>query len=111
MSTFAERVRKSSKKLIAKVEENHHKVALELFMKIQEKSPVDTGELRRSWVIHKVPNGYVISTPVPYAPILEYGLYPNPPRGGKDKTVGGFSKQAPQGFVRISIKEVANQWK
>lgn len=109
--SFADKVRKGANRIIAEVNHNHHKVALELFTKIQEKSPVDTGELRRSWVIHKVPNGYVISTPAPYAPILEYGLYPNPPKGGKDKTVGGFSKQAPQGFVRISIKEVANKWK
>ena len=109
--SFANQVKAASNRMIAKVKKDHHSVALELFTKIQEKSPVDTGELRRSWVIHKVPDGYVISTPVPYAPMLEYGLYPNPPKGGKDKTVGGFSKQAPQGFARLSIKEVANKWK
>lgn len=109
--SFANQVRVASDRMIAKVNKDHHSVALELFTKIQEKSPVDTGELRRSWVINKIPSGYVISTPVPYAPILEYGLYPNPPKGGKGKTVNGFSKQAPRGFVRLSIKEVANKWK
>lgn len=109
--SFANQVKAASNRMIAKVKKDCHSVALELFTKIQKKSPVDTGELRESWVISKIPSGYVISTPVPYAPILEYGLYPNPPKGGQGKTVNGFSKQAPKGFVRISIKEVANKWK
>lgn len=109
--SFANQVKGAADRMIAKVKKDHHSVALELFTKIQEKSPVDTGELRRSWTLNKIADGYVISTPVPYAPILEYGLYPNPSKGGKGKTINGFSKQAPQGFVRISIKEVANKWK
>lgn len=111
MSTFAERVRESSKKLIAKVEENHHKVALELFTKIHQKTPKDTGEAQESWHFEIIPDGYRIWSNSPYIHRLEYGLYPNPPKGGQGKTVNGFSKQAPKGFVRLSIKEVANKWK
>lgn len=109
--SFANQVRAASERMIAKVKKDHHSVALELFTKIQQKTPVDTGEARRSWTFQSIPDGYLISTPIPYMPALEYGLYPNPPKGGKGKTVDGFSKQAPKGFVRLSIKEVANKWK
>ena len=37
---------------------------------------------------------------LPYARVVEFGLYPNPPKKGTGKTVGGFSKLAPQGMVR-----------
>jgi hypothetical protein len=37
---------------------------------------------------------------LPYARVVEFGLYPNPPKKGKGKTVGGFSTLAPQGMVR-----------
>lgn len=109
--SFASQVRAASERMIAKVKKNHHSVALELFTKIQQKTPVDTGEARRSWTFQPIPDGYLISTPIPYMPALEYGLYPNPPKGGKGKTIDGFSKQAPKGFARLSIKEVANKWK
>jgi len=44
---------------------------------------------------------------LPYINVLEFGRYPNPPKGGKDKTKGGFSKQAPRGMVRVN----AAKWK
>lgn len=37
---------------------------------------------------------------LPYARVVEFGLYPNPPKKGTGKTVGGFSTLAPQGMVR-----------
>lgn len=40
---------------------------------------------------------------MPYGEVLEYGLYPDPPKKGKGKTVGGYSKQAPAGMVRITF--------
>jgi Bacteriophage HK97-gp10, putative tail-component len=51
---------------------------------------------------------------LPYIASLEYGLYPKEVKEGtrlKDgsyviKTVGGFSKQAPAGMVRLSIAEL-----
>jgi len=44
--------------------------------------------------------------------MLEYGLYPNPPKHPTGKTVGGYSTQAPAGMVRISVAEfggIANE--
>lgn len=115
--SFANQVRAASSRLIAEVKQKHHAVALELFTKIQQKTPVDTGEARRSWTFQAIPEGYVISTHVPYMPVLEYGLYmtlADDATGSMretSKTIDGFSKQAPKGFVRLSIKEVANKWK
>lgn len=39
-----------------------------------------------------------------YAQVLEFGLYPDPPKHGTGKTVGGYSKQAPGGMVRITAQ-------
>lgn len=51
---------------------------------------------------------------LPYVHVLEYGLYPNPPKRGTYvkgqgyviKSEGGYSKQAPSGMVRITVTEV-----
>lgn len=115
--SFANQVKGAADRMIAKVKKDHHSVALELYTKIIQKTPVDTGEARRSWNFEKVPDGYLISTNAPYMPVLEWGLYVtlvDDSTGSMretPKTINGFSKQAPQGFVRISIKEVANKWK
>lgn len=109
--SFLKQVNSAITKIEARIDGNVGKIAADLHSRIVAKTSVDSGELRRSWVMTKIPKGYLISTGVPYAPVVEYGLYPNPPKGGKGKTEGGYSKQAPQGMVRISIKEVANEWK
>ena len=44
---------------------------------------------------------------LPYIETLEYGGYPNPSSG--TKTAGGFSKQAPTGWVRKTLKSMAKK--
>lgn len=53
-----------------------------------------------------------ISNNLPYITTLEYGGYPNPPKKGSynkktktwvTKSVGGFSKQAPEGMVGVTL--------
>ena len=98
------------------------KIALDILNKVQKKTPVDSGALRRSWTValNAAPSNYdgskiaiaqarlsdtiVIATDKPYAPMLEYGLYPRPSKTGK--TQRGYSVQAPQGMVRISVDEI-----
>lgn len=46
---------------------------------------------------------FYLTNGAPYGPVLEYGLYPNPPKGGTGKTAGGFSTQAPSGVFRVSV--------
>jgi hypothetical protein len=52
----------------------------------------------------KRPRKVWISTAMPYASTIEFGRYPNPPRRGTGRTVGGFSTQAPKGMVRQSFR-------
>ena len=43
---------------------------------------------------------------LPYINKLEYGGYPNPPKNVTGKTAGGFSLQAPIGWVRKELKKM-----
>lgn len=115
------------------------------------KTPVDTGRLRANWQsgVNYIPGGTVAEDAdyagelndavmemklgdmfyfynnLDYAPVVEYGLYPNPVKKGSyvkgkkgekgtwvKKSENGYSKQAPQGMLRISIQQwtsVVNQ--
>lgn len=109
------------------------KLAFDLHRKVIVKTPVDTGRAQGSWFLDirwsskthpPVPKGKkVAQSPeqaassqspsesteslvwwlfnnLPYIESLEFGQYPDGP-----KTVGGFSKRAPQGMLRVSIAE------
>lgn len=104
-------------------------VAFKLFSAIINASPVDTGRFRMNWqVAGATPRGglvagedktgasaiasaetyitnaqvweeFTLANNLPYANVIEFGGYP----GSGPNTVGGFSKQAPQGVVRINV--------
>ena len=104
-------------------------VTLKLFSAIIKASPVDTGRFRMNWqasgsapasgttvatdqsggkaisavaeYVLKAPDWseFTLANNLPYANVIEYGGYP----GDGPNTVGGFSKQAPQGVVRVNI--------
>ena len=104
-------------------------VSLKLFSAIIKASPVDTGRFRMNWqasgsapasgttvatdqsggkaisavaeYVLKAPDWheFTLANNLPYANVIEYGGYP----GEGLNTVGGFSKQAPQGVVRVNI--------
>lgn len=104
-------------------------VSLKLFTAIIKASPVDTGRFRMNWqttystpatgTVNGVdPSGaatinvmstvvlkhpfwfdFVLTNNLPYANIIEYGGYP----GNGPNTVGGYSRQAPQGVVRVNV--------
>lgn len=48
---------------------------------------------------------FYLTNSLPYARVVEYGLYPNPPKNPTGKTVNGFSKQAPAGMARIAVQK------
>jgi hypothetical protein len=107
------------------------KSTLELFSRITRRTPVDTGRTRANWqfALGSAPSGvyqrtdkqgqatignavgvlenwvpdeqsgYIVNN-VPWIFMLEDGGY-----GPGPKTTGGFSKQAPQGMVKISMAE------
>jgi hypothetical protein len=105
---------------------------LDLYKSVGKRAPADTGRLRANFnvsygapdttvtdstdqsrlqsEIEKVltlPVGGVVylSNSLVYARTLEYGEYPNPPKNPTGKTSGGYSIQAPQGFIRITALE------
>ncbi|OOF55765.1 HK97 gp10 family phage protein [Rodentibacter genomosp. 2] len=123
MGSFSADIDKFIRLVEQKADVVMRKTALELTNKVQKKTPVDSGQLRASWTsaINALPTAYdgnsdavmtvkfgdtwFLGTNKPYAPQLEYGLYPNPPKSKSGKTMNGFSKQAPQGMIRISVQE------
>lgn len=104
-------------------------VSLKLFSAIIKASPVDTGRFRMNWqasgaspatailagadksgsaAINSA-SDFVTKTPawqemtlannLPYANVIEFGGYP----GDGPNTVGGYSRQAPAGVVRVNV--------
>lgn len=95
---------------------------------IVEQTPVDTGRARNNWflsvgqpfslsgqtnslaqITENMPKSVIgknlyFTNNLPYAVTLEYGGYPNPPQNPTGKTQGGFSLQAPNGWVRSTLK-------
>jgi len=104
-------------------------VSLKLFSAIIQSSPVDTGRFRMNWqAAGASPRGgivagedktgssatasvqtfitnssawqeFTLTNNLPYAAVIEFGGYP----GDGPNTIGGFSKQAPKGIVRVNI--------
>ncbi|HDR1268614.1 TPA: HK97 gp10 family phage protein [Pasteurella multocida] len=121
MGSFVIDIAKFREKLGNKADLVLRKVGIETYEKVKQKTPVDTGQLRASWTVsvNGMPQNYngdisalntakfgdtiIIATDKPYAPVIEYGLYPKP---GGIKTENGFSTQAPQGMVRITVQEM-----
>lgn len=127
-----------AKKMKLDLEDTIKWAAFDLFSRIVARSPVDTGRFRANWNLSyneidrsttsstekqagavytsvlarlkSMPAGgtYYFTNSLPYAQVLEFGLYPNPPKRSTGKTVGGFSRQAPHGMVRVSIAEFSD---
>ncbi len=126
------------------------KLTFDLVNEIINRTPVDTGWLRNNWMVSvgnpsaKIKTGknkrfsaveatrdvsnmqklqpVWITNNLPYASVVEYGRYPNPPKHGSRvkgrrgkkggytiKTIGGYSKQAPVGMVRVSLAVIESK--
>lgn len=129
MAGFALDIRNYCEKAKKNPERVMRAVSLKLFSAIIKASPVDTGHFRMNWqAAGPVPasgvktgfdksgdtavrnmSGFVMKSPewheftltnnLPYANVIEFGGYP----GDGPNTTGGFSKQAPQGVLRINV--------
>jgi hypothetical protein len=119
---FASDITKFAKKARINLDLAHRKVCLDLFTSLVKKSPVDTGRFRSNWQIGvnainlltdestdksggqatlrafaamaevKAGGTVYLTNSLPYAISLEYG----------------WSKQAPQGMVRLSLAEYSS---
>jgi hypothetical protein len=119
------------------------KSTLDVFTAVVKGAPVDTGRLRANMNVSygapdvtvtesanaarglqeamkamTLPVGGItyITNALPYAVVIEYGQYPNPPKNPTGKTANGYSIQAPQGMFRIAalryneyVKKALNQ--
>ena len=132
---------------IKQTEDIIKKTVFDLTSAIIQDTPVDTGRLRANWLVsfntpinaeldledksgrtttskakrlisnNKVPLVYWIQNNLPYANVIEFGLYPNPVKlGSRIKgvsksnpvkyqvlSINGFSAKAKQGMVRINL--------
>lgn len=131
MSTDFERsIENFIKKAKKNPEQVVRQVTIKLYSQIILASPVDTGRFRMNWqatygapatgiLIANDPSGsraianatsFVMNYPkwdefrftnnLPYAGKIEFGGYP----GDGPNTLGGYSRQAPQGVVRVTVK-------
>ncbi len=134
---------KLAEKVMLDVTTVARKSTLDVFTAVVKGAPVDTGRLRANMNVSygapdvtvtestnaarglqeamkatTLPVGGVtyITNALPYAHVVEYGLYPNPPKNPTGKTQNGYSIQAPQGMFRIAalryseyVKKALNQ--
>lgn len=133
-----------AKTVVGDAEQHCKKIIGEALQQVVTRSPVDTGAYRFSHIVsinaedHSVKNGgdpiqaaqgsiasfklgdvAYIQNNQPYAPAIEYGGYPNPPKKGSYvkghgyvvKSVGGFSRQAPQGVYTLAFQHIVSKYK
>ena len=126
MGTFAADVHKFQVKVNQVAENAINRICADIYNTVKERTPVDTWALYNSWTmsVGALPSSFsggsvsvkwgdtvYIATDKVYAPIIEYGLYPNPPKRPTGRTINGFSTQAPNGVVRITLRDFANRIK
>lgn len=129
------KVKESFDDIYTRQNENLRGVYLAGLAVIVSGTPADTGRARNNWFLavgapssktttskskglstikslRKMPQRVLnrkifYSNNLPYANMLEYGGFTNKPE--TDKTIGGFSKQAPGGFVRKALILMQNK--
>lgn len=133
MAQWTMDLNKYVKKTKTQISEVRTAYAYALYSSIVRKTPVDTGRARANWNISAgrpdtsvtentrttpkpktaMPNpegdeSIFISNNLPYIETLEYGGYPKNPKGGNGKTINGYSKQAPEGMVGVTLANNEN---
>lgn len=137
MSFLGKNIRQFAEVTGGNLDEIYVNAAFNLVSSITFKSPVETGRYRGAWIATSskpstiVPLGvrrsstvineavakmqtavtsgttWYVTNNLPYARVIEYGLYPNPPKDPRrTKTINGFSKKARAGVARISVRKM-----
>lgn len=131
--SFAQQVALYAEKVGASLDETGRAIALELFGSVVKDTPVDTGRARGNWqasigapvttqgfddegaAVAKIKTqvaqfkmGSVIflTNNLPYAGVLEFGLYGTGAGATNKTTRDGYSIQAPYGMVRKNAKRM-----
>lgn len=77
----------------------------EMYNEYKINTPIESGNARRKTRLVYKRDAAEIRADYDYATVLDQGLYPNPPKAGKRKTVGGYSKQAPRGMATPTLEK------
>lgn len=131
--SFSKEIKAISLSLKNQTEQVVRGTLLDLTGLIIKETPADTGRLRGNWqasinaplsnklntmdkngnaavaaagnVINNlvIGNTFYLTNNLPYAAVVEYGGYPNPPKNPTGKTINGYSRLAPQGMVRKNV--------
>ena len=123
MTTFALNLAKQIEAAKDKAELVAKKLTIELFSRVIEKSPVDTGRFRANWNCSigspdlstsesTDPSGRsaiskATSTVVSYT-LNDQSVFLTNNLPYADRLENGWSKQAPNGMVRLSVMEIQN---
>lgn len=75
-----------------------------VYEQFKRSTPRDTGNARRNTKLKKISEGFEIIGDYDYSVVLDKGQYPNPPKKGTGKTIGGYSSQAPKGMSQPTLK-------
>ena len=135
MSKFIKGIEETSLSLINRKKREVRKIIRDLAKDIINGTPVDEGVLINNWYASnrnppkqttkqndpsgkkslqrvdkaltrlKIGQTFYLANNLPYARVVEYGMYPNPPKNPTGKTINGFSKQAPAGMVRTNVNK------
>jgi hypothetical protein len=141
-NSFSLQVSKWAQTTKGAIDANVRSITFALFNGVILSTPVDEGRLRANWqttvgapatgtVDTDDPSGVAaiagilanqggagkvtyLSNNLPYSVVVEYGLYPNPPKlgtrlkgGGYEiRSIGGYSRQSPAGMVRINMARI-----
>nr|DAS78005.1 MAG TPA: putative tail component [Caudoviricetes sp.] len=123
MSGFGSQISAWADAVRQKLDAAADEIVQETHRRLLDQTPVDSGDLKASWTqsVSVLPTAFngstvtakagqvvYIATDKVYAPIIEYGLYPNPPKRPTGRTANGYSTQAPQGMVRITVTNMQN---
>ena len=128
--TFEDSLEKYFKKTAKRLDDVSYNATVLMFTAVVLEAAVDTGALRGAWTpgvgddvtiskdrldptgdlaiwdirntVQPSSKNFIVNT-LPYATVVEYGLYPNPPKKGTGKTLGGFSTQSPFGMISPNI--------
>ncbi len=82
----------------------------EVLADFKANTPKDTGNARKNTKLKTTFKGKEIRADYPYSGVIDKGQYPNPPKEGTGKTVGGYSTQARNGLVKPTLKEAEDRF-
>lgn len=119
MSGFSIPLDRLAERYNAKLEDVVRKSTFDLFRSVTLKSPVDTGRFRANWNVSQGSPDYTITASTNAGRVnAEVGKAARLPAGGvvflsnglpyARRLEYGYSKQAPQGMVRVSVVEYRN---